>query len=167
MFTRPIGLLLASLAAGLAAGGCGGQSGAAPQAPVSSAAASGLDAGKPAARPTRPSHLWRSDMMPVLSAGLQRFLPLVEIKPAMAKGRFYGWRIVALHWEGTPLAGVDVLRPGDVVISVNGRPIERPEQMHACWLSLTMANELRIAYERNDEKRQLAYTIDDDPPAAK
>lgn len=166
MLARPLGFVLVSLVAAAAAGGCGGQSGAAPQAPVSSAA-SGPDAGKPAARPTRPSHIWRSDMMPVLSAGLQRFLPLVEIKPAMAKGRFYGWRIVALHWEDTPLAGVDVIRPGDVVTSVNGRPIERPEQMHACWLSLTMTNELRIAYERNEEKRQLVYTIDDDPPAAK
>jgi hypothetical protein len=39
--------------------------------------------------------------------------------------------------------------------------------MHACWLSLTMSSELRVTYERADEKRQLIYPIDDEPPAAK
>jgi S1-C subfamily serine protease len=148
---------------GIAAGGCGGQSAAAPEAPVS-AVSSARQAPKPIARPGR---IARRDLMPVVSAGLGAFLSHVEIKPAMAKGRFYGWRVIAQHWEDTPLAGVDVLQPGDVVTSVNGRPIERPEQMHACWLSLTMSSELRVTYERADEKRQLIYPIDDEPPAAK
>jgi S1-C subfamily serine protease len=163
MLARPLSFVLVLLAAGIAAAGCGGQSAAGPEAPVP-AVSSAQKAPKPAARPGR---IARRDLMPVMSAGLGAFLSHVEIKPAMVKGRFSGWRIVAQHWDDTPLAGVDVLQPGDVVTSVNGRPIERPEQMHACWLFLTMANELRVTYERGEERRQFVYPIDDDPPAAK
>jgi S1-C subfamily serine protease len=104
-------------------------------------------------------------MMPVLSAGLGAFWGHVEVKPSLVGGTFRGWRIVALHWENTPLAGVDVVQPGDVVTAVNGQPIERPEQAQACWQSLTVARELRVSYERGDEKRVLVYPIDDPPPA--
>jgi S1-C subfamily serine protease len=163
MLTKLRGFAPLVLVAAAALSGCGGQSVEGPGPPVAGAAKAPRGA-KPAARPSR---LRRSDMMPVLSAGLQRFLPLVEIKPSFANGRFYGWRIAALHWEGTPLAGVDDVQPGDVVTAVNGRPIERPEQMFACWQSLTMASELRISYDRGQEKRQILYPIDDDPPSTK
>jgi type II secretory pathway component PulC len=159
MLARPLGLL----ALLLTAGGCGGQSAPAPQAPAQPAAVA-PDGGKPVAR--RPSRLRRSEMLSVLSAGFPSFLSRIEVKPAFEKGRFHGWRIVALHWEGTAMADAD-LQPGDVVTSVNGGPIERPEQGQACFQSLAVASELRVAYERGQEKRQLSYPIDDDPPPGK
>jgi S1-C subfamily serine protease len=151
------------LAAAAVFSGCGGQAAEAPEPPVAGAAKASR-AAKPAPRPSR---LRRSDVMPVLSAGLPVFLSRIDLKPSFANGRFYGWRIAATNWEGTPLAGVDDVRPGDVVTSVNGRPIERPEQMFACWQSLAVANELRISYDRGQEKRQILYPIDDDPPSTK
>jgi S1-C subfamily serine protease len=163
MIAKLRGCVLVLLAAGIVAGGCGGQSSAAPQAPVS-APASAPDAGnRPVARPGR---IARRDMMPVLSGGLGAFLSRIEVKPAATKGRFGGWQIVALHWEGTSMAGVD-LQPGDVVTSVNGRPIERPEQALSCWQTLAVARELRVSFERGNDRRELFYPIDDEPPAAK
>jgi S1-C subfamily serine protease len=145
-----------------AAAGCGGQAAPQPQAPAS-APAQAADAGKAMAPK---GHLLRRDVMPVLSAGPAAFLSRIEVKPAFVGSKFHGWRIVALHWEGTPLAGA-VLQPGDVVTSVNGRPIETPEQLHACFQLLTMASELRVVYERGTEKRDIVYPIDDEPPAAR
>jgi hypothetical protein len=53
-----------------------------------------------------------------------------------------------------------------VVTAINGRPLERPEQAFAVFQSLAVARELRVAYERGDEPRELVYVIEDDqtPP---
>ena len=150
------------MAAGIVAGGCGGKSTAGPEAPVAAAAS----APRATKRVPGPSRLARRDVLSVLSAGLGAFLSRIEVERSMAGGRFYGWRIVALHWENTAMAGVD-LRPGDVVTSVNGRPIERPEQALVCWQSLAVASDLRVLYERGSEKRELFYPIDEEPAPAK
>jgi type II secretory pathway component PulC len=97
-----------------------------------------------------------------LSRGLGDFLTRLEVAPFAPGGKFRGWRIAKLR-EGDPLwAGVD-LAPGDVVTSVNGRPIERPEQALTAFQSLAVATELRVAYERDGARRELVYPIDDEP----
>jgi hypothetical protein len=163
-------LMVVLPAAAIATGGCGGPSASGPQAPVSAAASAPAAPREPARRP-RPSRIARRDLMPVLSGGLGPFWSRTEVKPALAGGRFRGWQIVAFRWQGTPLGDIDLdavdLRPGDVVTSVNGRPIERPEQAQACWQALTVAGELRVSYLRGTEKREIVYPIDDDPPASK
>jgi type II secretory pathway component PulC len=84
----------------------------------------------------------------------------LQIEPALAAGKFRGWRVVGLRagdplWQGTDLA------PGDVVTAVNDRPVERPEQAFAVFQSLAVAKELRVAYERHNVRRELVYPIDD------
>lgn len=112
--------------------------------------------------PTRPGRLWRRDVVATLSRGLGDFLTRVQLEPSLAGGKFRGWRIVKLR-EGDPLwTGVD-LAPGDVVTLVNGRPIERPEQALTAFQSLAVAPELRVTYERDGARREIAYPIDDDP----
>jgi type II secretion system protein C len=75
----------------------------------------------------------------------------------MAGGKFHGFRIAALH-DSAFWKGVD-LRPGDVVTSVNGFPIEHPEQAERAFESLDVASELRVAYERDGQARELVYLI--------
>jgi type II secretory pathway component PulC len=75
-------------------------------------------------------------------------------------GRFHGFRIGALR-DAHFWSGVDLM-PGDVVTSVNGFPIERPEQALAAFDSLEVASELRVAYERGGQPRELVYAIVDD-----
>jgi S1-C subfamily serine protease len=108
-----------------------------------------------------PHRLVRSSVKGVVSQGLGAFLQLVELddQPAVIDGKFRGFRIAALH--GTRFwSGVD-LKAGDVVTSVNGMPIERPEQAQAAFDSIVAASELRVAYDREGQPRELVYKIVD------
>jgi hypothetical protein len=128
--------------------------------------------------------LRRSDVRQALSAGLGAFLQYVTFdvdhpvfrEPdqcmstpppskmnastcAHAPGRtFVGFRILEL--KGPRWAGID-LKPGDVVTAVNGFPIERPEQAQQAFLSLAVASELRVDYERDGQPRSLRLSIVD------
>ncbi|MGH7270295.1 MAG: serine protease [Polyangiaceae bacterium] len=107
----------------------------------------------------------RAAIRDVLSQGLGAFLERVDVDdhPVMVGGRFHGFRIAALRhggsWSGF-WTGVD-LRPGDVVTSVNGFPIEHPEQAQTAFDSLAVASELRVAYERAGVRCELVYSIVD------
>jgi S1-C subfamily serine protease len=107
----------------------------------------------------------RTAVHAVVSSGLGAFLERVDLddQPVLLGGKFHGFRIAALRdgasWSGF-WAGVD-LKPGDVVTSVNGFPIERPEQAQTAFDSLEVSSELRVAYERAGEKRELVYAIVD------
>jgi type II secretory pathway component PulC len=80
--------------------------------------------------------------------------------PVMVGGRFHGFRITALR-DASFWNGVD-LKPGDVVTSVNGFPIERPEQAQAAFESLEVASELHVAYDRDGHPMEIVYAIADD-----
>jgi type II secretory pathway component PulC len=134
--------------------------------PAESGAAVSGDAG-PTARasadtplPARPGRLWRRDVVATLSRGLGEFLTHLQVEPALAGGKFHGWRIVKLR-PGDPLWQNTDLAAGDVVTGVNGRPVERPEQAFAAFQSLAVAKELRVTYERAGSRREIVYPIDD------
>jgi type II secretory pathway component PulC len=144
----------ASLSLGSACGGSSARRVASPAAPASASGAPGS---------TRPDHtIFRSEVKAAIARGLGAFLQRVELadEPVFVAGRFHGFRIAALHdppfWEGVDL------KPGDVVTSVNGLPIERPEQALAAFESLQTAKELRVAYERQGRLAYLVYPILDD-----
>ena len=139
---------------------CGGSRGA----ETSRAVKPGTSASAEVRPPSRHGRLWRREVMGTLSRGLGDFLTRLEIEPFLMGGKFRGWRVVKLR-QGDPLwNGVD-LAPGDVVTTVNSRPIERPEQALAVFESLAIANEIRVAYERNGAPREIVYAIDDEAPA--
>jgi hypothetical protein len=102
----------------------------------------------------------RADLMKTLSAGLGIFLQRVQVEPLLVLGRFRGWRIASLQGAGPAWGG---LKPGDVVLRVNGKPIERPEQALECWQSLAFARELRVAYMRDGAPSELVLPIEDRP----
>ncbi len=140
------------------------QSAPPPVAPVSSApaAASATAAAAPAppsAIPPGARALARADVHAAVARGLGAFLQHVDLdsQPVMAAGKFHGFRIAAFR-DAAFWKGVD-LRPGDVVTSVNGFPIERPEQAQAAFDSLDVASELRVVYERDGQPRELVYAI--------
>lgn len=103
----------------------------------------------------------RSQLIPILDAGLGRFLQGVKTEPHTRNGDFVGFRLLGPPWpEDGRFDDVD-LRAGDVVVQVNGQPIERPGQMHRIWESLRVASELVIDYVRGGERRELRYAIVD------
>jgi type II secretory pathway component PulC len=136
-----------------------------PAAPASAAPPAAPSASVPAvpapaaASPPGARVLARADVHAAIARGLGAFLQRVEFEgqPVMAAGKFHGFRIAALH-DAPFWKGVD-LRPGDVVTSVNGFPIERPEQAEAAFESLDVASELRVAYEREGQAREVVYAI--------
>ena len=96
----------------------------------------------------------------VLDGGLGRFLQGVVTEPELADGRFVGFRLVSLYPDDERMRAVDLV-PGDVITSVNGQSIERPEQALRVWSSLRVASELLVDYRREGEERQLRFAIVD------
>lgn len=104
-----------------------------------------------------PSQLERAQVVEVVRAGLGRFLQKVEVEPSFEAGKFRGFRLVSLRppsfWQGVDL------KPGDVVLSVNGMPIERETQAYDAFQSLLSAKELRVDYLREGRAQRLVYPI--------
>ena len=78
--------------------------------------------------------------------------------PVFRGSQFVGFRILSLNGSGWN--GID-LKPGDVVTAVNGFSIEHPEQAQQAFLSLAVASELRVDYERDGQPRSLRLAIVD------
>ncbi len=101
--------------------------------------------------------LFRDDVDAVVDAGLGRFLQRVDVEPALAGGRFEGFRIVELRpadwWQGVDL------QPGDVVVRVNGLPIERETEAYDAFQTLKKSPKLRVAYRRSGVERELVLEI--------
>jgi type II secretory pathway component PulC len=103
----------------------------------------------------------RSELLAVLDAGLGRFLGRVATEPAREGNVFLGFRVVSLD-TAFRAADADVgVRDGDVIVRVNGQPIERPEQALAVWEGLRVASTLAIEYLRAGERREARFAIVD------
>jgi type II secretory pathway component PulC len=106
--------------------------------------------------------LRRSDVQKAMSDGLGAFLQRVTFDvdhPVFRDHHFVGFRILELH--GDEWKNIE-LKPGDVVTAVNGYPVEHPEQATQAFLSLAVASELRVDYERDGEQRAMRLVITDD-----
>ncbi len=106
--------------------------------------------------------LRRSEVRQAMSAGLGTFLQRVTFDvdhPVFRDHHFVGFRIAELNGEGW--SNIE-LKPGDVITAVNGFSVERPEQAQQAFLSLAVASELRVDYEREGQPRSMRLTITDD-----
>jgi type II secretion system protein C len=100
----------------------------------------------------------------VVHEGLGRFLQRVDLDvdhPVMKAGKFHGYRILALKGDPSFWEGVD-LKPGDVVVRVNGFSVGDENEAHEAFSSLDIASELSVQYERDGLARELRYAIVDD-----
>jgi type II secretory pathway component PulC len=121
-----------------------------------------LAAPRPIAPPSkglRSGTIARERLDAVLDAGPPSFLRQLEVAPKMAGDRFIGWELVQLVDRQGPLADVD-LQPGDVLLSVNGQQISRPDQLQIVWDSLRAANEVTAQLWRGGDKLELAFAIE-------
>jgi S1-C subfamily serine protease len=112
-----------------------------------------------AARPVQPAPrrpgVARAELVRTLDAGPGAFLAKVHVRAARDATGFHGWEIVGLD---APYAGGG-LAPGDVVTRVNGRVIERPEQLGEVWGGLRGAGEIVVEYLRGGEHRELHVPV--------
>ncbi|MFW5876844.1 MAG: hypothetical protein ACOCXM_08915 [Myxococcota bacterium] len=148
--------------------GCGGPAPATPPpaAPPSTDARPSEPAAEPRAEAAavQGSHvdgrIHREELLPVLEAGLGRFLQGVETRPVVRDGEFIGFRLVTL-WPEDPRFRDLPLGAGDVVTRVNGQPIERPGQALQVWNGLRVASALYVEYLRDGEEKDLRFAIVD------
>ena len=119
-----------------------------------------------AERPTAPAGpglrsgtIARDRLLAVLDAGPPSFLRQLEVTPRMSGERFVGWELVQLVDPASPLTDIDVA-PGDVLLSINGRPLSRPDQLQLLWDSLRTANALTAQLWRGADKLTLEFAIE-------
>ncbi len=97
----------------------------------------------------------RAGLVLIIDAGLGRLFQRVRVAPELEGGRFVGFRIESIDpaWQEVPL------RPGDVIKTVNGQEIERPEQAMAAFERLRGAEELVIDFTREGVPASLRFAI--------
>jgi type II secretory pathway component PulC len=141
----------------LCALGCGGAKEEA--APAQTPKATSAQAGASGAQPLFAMAIRRSLVRSVVKEGLGAFLQRVSVdSPVFLAGKFHGFRLASVPKDWS---SVD-LRAGDVITSVNGFSVERPETAYEAFRSLEVASELRVDYERDGEPRALRLAIVDD-----
>ncbi len=102
----------------------------------------------------------RRTLVRLLDAAPGAFLQQVVPEPRFRDGRFYGWRLAQFFPGDARFAGVD-MHAGDVIRSVNGSTVERPEQLMEVWDGLRRARELTVELERDGQPRRLRWIIAD------
>lgn len=120
-------------------------------------------AATPAEAAVAAGHLARADVEGVLQKGPPWLLRRVKMEEVIREGKFVGWRILTLS---LPDAWKVDLKPGDVVKTVNGLALERPDDLFAAWMQLHSAVELRLACEREGKAHEVAMPIDGPSKAA-
>lgn len=155
--------LSCALAAGLAVSLCAACGGSYPESEYPSKPPHGVTPPEDDQAPAPPGSLWRRDVNAALDGGLGLFLQHADLAPEVQQGTFVGFKIVELRPPGW-WQGVDLM-PGDVIVQVNGMPIEQPTEAHDAFESLRKADKLTVHYLRGGESRDLVYTIIDKPGA--
>jgi len=125
--------------------------------PVDASSTEGGTSSSPAVDPTLPpGAIWRAELRNILSAGPAAVLAMVETEPAREGKKFIGFKIVTFV-HGDPKA-VD-LRPGDILVAVNGKKIVQPDDYFRVFQELAVASELRFDILREGQPKTLSYPV--------
>lgn len=108
-----------------------------------------------------PGVILRSQLIAVLQAGPGMLLQQLQLVPQRDGKRFVGFRI-RTWFPANPELQTDQIRVGDVVVTVNGQRIERPEDLMALWAQLPAASEVSVRVLRGDQEHDVAFPIFED-----
>jgi hypothetical protein len=114
----------------------------------------------PVAEGAREGTMTRAALHAVLDAGPGALLRHVEVAAELEGERFLGWRLVAIDPQHRGFDGVD-LRPDDILVALNGRPLSRPDELAALWDQLRGADVVVADLRRGPGKLQLRWTVTD------
>lgn len=114
-------------------------------------------------RPREPGTIFRDELVRATAGGKPGYLMRqLDPEPYRPSGRFQGWRINRVFPDDPTLcAGKCDLRPKDVILTVNGSPLERPEQLSALVETIGEMTELRVRLVRDGKLYERTYAIVD------
>jgi hypothetical protein len=98
----------------------------------------------------------RAGLVTIVDQGLGRFLGRLKLAPVVQKGQFVGFGVTGID----PTWGDVGLRPGDVILRVNGQPIERPEQAMSVFETLRVVSEIAVELTRDGVPATLRFRVD-------
>jgi type II secretory pathway component PulC len=107
--------------------------------------------GTPPAAETR-GEVTRAALDEMVAAGPGALLARVRVQAARDKAAFKGWQLLSLPPQPW-------LRPGDVLLRVNGRALERPEDLSRVFEAMRGATEIVLDYERDGAPAALRIPI--------
>ncbi|TPV94695.1 MAG: hypothetical protein B7733_13920 [Myxococcales bacterium FL481] len=116
------------------------------------------------ATPRPPNTIFRSELRRATDGGRPAYL-LAQLGPEVHRphGAFAGWRITQLFPSDPQLCRDRCdLVVGDVIVTVNGSPIERPEQLSALVDQIETMSQLSIRRLRGGEIVESTYAVVDD-----
>ena len=98
----------------------------------------------------------RAGLTSIVEQGLGRLLGRLQLSPDLNGTRFRGFRIVALDpaWSGSGVL------TGDIIMRLNGQPIERPEQAMLAFDALRVASEVAVEIVRDGKPMRLRYRVE-------
>lgn len=130
-------------------------------------AAAGDEVGAPL-RPRPPRAIFRDELSRATGPGPAYLLRELGPAPFRHHGRFIGWEITQVFPDdpGLCVPGVCDLALGDVILGVNGHRLETPQDLSDAFAALPTWTQLRVQSLREGQRREVTYTIIDDPAGA-
>ena len=147
-------------------GGCAASPAQRPDEPliVESDAPSSLEPAAPPPRPAPvrmpPGTIARAEYERVLADAPGLLLAHLDAEPVLAAGKFRGWRLRSL-FDGDPRFSGATIHAGDVVVAINGKKLERPEQFFEAWEAARGRSDLTVDLLRDGARQTLKWRIID------
>jgi type II secretory pathway component PulC len=118
----------------------------------------------PLAADRPPRTIYRVELDRALARGPGWLLGQLDPEPVRQGGRFVGWRIDAVFPDAPDVCppGCDLL-PGDVILAVQGDPLQTPQALEALIARLDALSALEIDRVRDGTKEHVVYTVVDTP----
>jgi hypothetical protein len=113
----------------------------------------------PPGKGLRSGTIARDKLLAVLDAGPGTFLRQFEVAAKLSANRFVGWELVQLVSPQSPLYDVDLV-PGDVLLTINGKAIARPDQLQSVWDGLRTADQVTAQLWRGQTKLTLEFAVE-------
>lgn len=118
----------------------------------------------PTREPRPEGVIYRSELARATHGGRPGYLlGQLQPEPYRPRGSREGWVITTVFPKDPDLCmpGCDLF-PGDVLLTVNGSPLERPEQLSALMEKLATADKLDVRLVRDGKLHERSYAIVDE-----
>lgn len=114
----------------------------------------------PSSPPREGVTVTRSRVQTLIEQGPAYILQAVSVEPARTDGEFVGYEIVGMTEAARRVANPQ-LSVGDVIESINGTTIERPDDYVSTWKELNRVDRVVIDFRRDGESKRAVWTIVD------